>query len=132
MALTLATATATAGADPMAALCNGGSVKFYTAPRPATANTAITTQVLLATCTFANPAFASAVAGVATAHALTADSDCAASGTAAWARFLTSGAAAVCDGSVGTSGADCNLSSTALVAHGTLTITSCTITVPLG
>ncbi len=132
MALTLATVAANASADAVASLCNGGNVHLYDGSRPATANTAVTTQTLLASPTFATPAFAAAVNGVATAHAFTDEDDCPASGTASWFRAVTSGGAAVFDGSVGTTDTDCILSSTAVIAHGVLSITSCTLTAPLG
>jgi hypothetical protein len=130
MALTLSAAAANAMGDALGALLNGGHVHLYTSPRPATVDTAITTQTLLAAPTFGNPAFASAVAGVITANALTADASAAASGTAAWFRAVTSAGAAVCDGSVGTSNADCILSSTTIIAYGSISVTSCVLTVP--
>ena len=131
MAITLSAAAASAAADALCALLNGGRVRLYTAPRPATADTALTTQVLLASPTFANPAFAAAVSGVATAHAIVSDSDAAASGTADFFRAVTSGGATICDGSVGTADADCILSSVTIVAHGTIAVSSCTYRQPL-
>jgi hypothetical protein len=68
---------------------------------------------------------------VATAHAITDDSDASASGTAGWMRALTSGGATVFDGTVGTSDADCILSSVDIIQHGSVSITSCTISVAL-
>jgi len=131
MALTLSAAAVNAMADALGTLLNGGRVRIYTSPRPATADTAVTTQTLLAAPTFANPAFAAATGGVITANALTSDSDAAASGTAVWFRAVTSGAATVCDGSVGvTDAADCVLSTLSIIQHGTVSITSCTVTVP--
>jgi len=130
MAVTLSAAAVNAMADALGALLDGGSVKVYTSPRPATADTAITTQTLLATATFANPAFSAAVAGVLTADPMTDDLDCPASGTASFFRAVTSGAAAVLDGSVGTSDADCVLSTTTVIEHGVVSITSCVLSVP--
>jgi len=130
MALTLSAAAVTAMADALGTLLDGGAVHIYAGTRPATPDVAITTQTLLATVPFANPAFSAAVAGVITAHAMTDDADCAASGTAAFFRAVTSGGDSVCDGSVGTSDADCLLSTTSIVQHGTVTITSCVLTVP--
>ena len=106
-------------------LLNGGTIRIYTAPQPATADTAVTTQTLLASPTFGTPAFAAAVAGVATANAITADGDAAASGTANWARFVTSGGATIYDGTVGTTpAAHCRLPSTTITIHGTVSVTS--------
>src|SRR5207247_1933356 len=65
-AMTISAAGANASADAVAALLNGGTIRIYTAPQPATADTAITTQTLLASPTLGNPAFTAAVAGVAT------------------------------------------------------------------
>ena len=130
MAVTLSAAAVNAMADALGTLLNGGRVRIYSGTRPATADTAITSQVLLAAPTFANPAFAAASGGVITAHALTTDSDAAASGVATWFRAVTSGAATVCDGSVGTSDADCLLSTIVLVQHATCAITSCVLSVP--
>src|ERR1044072_4446425 len=89
MALTLSAAAANAMGDALGALLNGGGLTLYTSPRPATVDTAITTQTLLAAPTFGNPAFASAVAGGITANAPTADASAAASGTAAGVRART-------------------------------------------
>src|SRR5216117_1315738 len=131
MAITLSAVAASAAADALCALLNGGNVRLYDGARPITADTAITTQTLLASPTFANPAFAVAVAGVATAHAVVSDTDAAASGTTTWFRAVTSGGASVCDGSVGTADTDCILSSTGIVAHGTVSITSVIYRQPL-
>jgi hypothetical protein len=130
MALTLSAAAVSAMADALGALLDGGTVNIYSGTQPATADTAVTTQTLLATPTFANPAFAAASAGVLTAHAMTDESDAPASGEAVWFRALTSGAAAVLDGSVGTSDADCVLSTVTVIQHGVLSITSCTLSIP--
>ena len=133
MALTtkLSAAAANAAADVLAAMLNGGSIRIYSGVQATNPDTAIGSQVLLATLTFANPAFASAAGGVATAHALTADSDAAATGTATWCRALTPGGAAVIDGSVGTVADTFNvvLSSVNIVQHMTVAVTSCTLTV---
>lgn len=129
--VTLAALTANAIADAVAARCDGGTVKIYDGAQPATADTGVTTQTLLATCTFANPAFSAAAAGVATAHAITQDASADASGTAAWFRAETSGGATVLDGSVGVgSGFDCNVVTTTVTAGDPFPIASMTITAP--
>ena len=81
--VTIAADTASAIADAVATLCNGGTINIYDGAQPATADTAVTTQTLLATCTFGTPAFGAAAAGVATANAITQDASADASGTAA-------------------------------------------------
>lgn len=129
--LTLAALTANAIADAVAALCDGGTVNLYDGAQPATADTAVVLQTLLATCTFANPAFSAAAAGVATAHAITQDAAADATGTAAWFRVLDSTGAAVMDGTVGVGASfDCNVVSTAVTLGDPFPIASMTITAP--
>lgn len=105
-----------------------GTVQIYSGSLPAALTDAITTQVLLASCTFASPAF-TIDGNIATAAPLTDDRDAAASGLATWFRGVASDGTILCDGSVGASDADadCLLSSTMLVQHGTAAITSCVI-----
>lgn len=117
-------------ADAQAALLNGGFLDIYDGAQPATANTAITTQVKLARLTFGTPAFGAAVAGVVTATAITADAAAEATGTASWFRLLTSGGAAVADGSVGTADANLVLSTTAIVVNAEVSVTAFTLTEP--
>jgi hypothetical protein len=130
-AITLAALTANAIADAVATRCNGGTLKVYDGTQPATADTAIDTQTLLATCTFGSPAFAAAADGVATANAITQDASADATGTAAWFRVLTSAAAVVMDGSVGVGALfDCNVVSTSVTSGDPFPIASMTITAP--
>lgn len=129
--VTLASAGRNAIADAVAALCDGGVLRIYDGVQPAGPDTAVTTQTLLATCTFANPAFVAAVAGVATAHAIGADASADATGTAAWFRILGSGGGAVLDGTVGVgSGFDCDVVTTSVVAGEAFPISALTITAP--
>lgn len=92
--------------DARASQYNSGTINFYTAGsgRPATADTAITDQVLLATCTFGSTAFGAANAGTITANAVTQDSAADAAGIPAFARLKTSGGTALVDLSVGYTG----------------------------
>jgi len=129
--VTLAAATANAIADAVAALCDGGTVNLYDGAQPAGPDTAVSTQTLLATCTFATPAFLASVVGVATAHAITQDASADSNGTAAWFRVLDASADPVMDGSVGVgSGFDCNVVSTTVTAGAAFPIASMTITAP--
>lgn len=128
--VSLAALTANAIADAVAALCDGGTVLVYSGAKPATADTA-TAETLLATCTFANPAFSGAVAGVATAHAITQDASADADGTAAWFRVLALGGATVMDGSVGVGASfDLQVASTTVTAGAAFPVDSLTITAP--
>jgi len=119
---------ANAGANAVAALCNSGKLRIYDGSQPANANTAVSTQNLLAELTFNATAFASAVAGVCTANAITSAA-AALSGTAAWFRAVQSnGTTVVFDGSVGTSGANLNLTSVAISSGATVSVSALTYT----
>ncbi len=128
----LSTQAANAAADAACALCNSGFFDIYDSTgtgQPATANTAITTQVKLAGLTFGATAFGAASAGVATANAIGSDASADATGTATWFRAWKSDhTTPVFDGSVGTSGANLNLLTTSIVATGVISISSFTYT----
>lgn len=104
-------------ADGICTLLNGGYLDIYNGTQPATADTAVTSQTRLARLTLSNPAFGAAVAGVATANAITDDESAAASGEATWFRARKSdGTTGVYDGSAGTADADCLLNRTDIQA----------------
>lgn len=129
----LTNAAATEEADAVVALLSNGYLRIYDGTQPATADTAIDTQVLLAELRFATPAAPGATNGVATFDTITADTDANATGTASWFRALGSdGSSKVFDGSVGTSGCDINLNSTAIQIHAQVSITSFTFTAQKG
>lgn len=122
-------AGANAAVNALTVLANTGYLRIYDGSQPANANTAVGAQVLLAELRLNATAFASAVAGVATANAITQDSDNNATGTASWFRVLESdGSSVLWDGSVGTSGCDLNLNSTAIQIHAATSVTSFTVT----
>lgn len=101
------------------------TLKIYDGTRPATGGTVTT---LLVTLTCNATAFAPAAsAGVLTLNAITSGT-AVATATATWFRIASSGATFVMDGSVGTSGADLNLSTTSIVSGATVSISSATIT----
>jgi hypothetical protein len=85
---------------------------------------------LLATLTFSDPAFGNASSGVATASAITSDTNVDSSGTAAHFRIKDSDGTVIMQGTVGTSGADINFNSVTFVAGGTCEISSMTVTQP--
>ena len=125
----LANATANAAANAVTALLNSGFLDIYDGTQPATADTAITSQVKLASLTWNATAFSGAAAGVATANAITSDSDADATGTASWFRcYASNHTTVVFDGSVSTSGADLNLGTISIVIHGTVSVSSFTYT----
>ncbi len=113
----------------LTALLNGGTLRIYAGTKPASVDTALGAQTLLAELPLGNPAFAAPAAGVAAANAITADAAANATGTASFYRaFKSNGTSAVCDGTVGTSAADLILNSVALQAGASVAVTSWTIT----
>ena len=122
-------AAVTAAADAVGDLLDNGYLRIYDGTQPSTADTAITTQTLLAELRFNATAFPSATNGVATANSITADSSANATGTASWFRALKSdGSSVVFDGSVGTSSADLVLNSVAISSGAQVSVTAFTYT----
>ena len=120
-------------ADFIGVALDSGLIRIYDGAQPATADTAIGAQVLLAELTFGADAFPAAVAGVLTANAVTSDSSANATGTAAWARILKSdGTSTVMDGTVGTSAANVVINSVAISAGAVVSCSSLTITISKG
>lgn len=133
----ISNATASAQADAFSDLLDNGYLRIYDSTggtgQPATVDTAIGSQVLLAELRFANPASGAAVNGVITFSGLTADSSANGTGTATWFRaFKSDGSTAVWDGSVSTSGATLNLNTTSIVTGAEVSVTSATYTVNKG
>lgn len=127
-------AAANAIVDLIDAGAAAGSIKIYDGTMPADASTAVSTQTLLATLTFSDPAFGDAAAGVATAGSITSDTSADATGTASWARIADSDGTTVCDVDVGESGdgATVTLNTTAITAGGEVALTAFTFTMPDG
>lgn len=133
----IANNAATAEADAFAGLLDNGYLRIYDSTggtgQPATADTAIGSQVLLAELRFANPSDAGASNGVITFSAITSDSSANATGTATWFRALKSdGTTGVWDGNVSTSGATLNLNTTSIVAGAAVSVTALTFTINKG
>ena len=124
-------AAVNAGANAEAVLANNGYLRIYDGTRPATADTAVGTQVLLAELRMNATAFGAAVAGVITANALTADASANAGGTASWFRMLGSdGTTALWDGEAGTETADLILNTLTIGLGAAVSVTSLVHTVP--
>lgn len=122
-----------AQADALSDLLDNGYLRIYDGTQPANANTAVSTQVLLAELRFNATASAAASAGTLTMNAITQDSSANATGTATWFRALKSdGSTVVFDGSVGTSSCDINLGSTSITSGSSVGVTSMTFTVSAG
>lgn len=130
--LHLGEAAANAEATAIVALLDNGYLRIYNGTQPATADTAVSTQTLLAELRFNNPAAdGAAAAGVVTfdvAPAVT-DASANANGTPTWFRALKSdGTTAVFDGTVGLSGTDCVIDASPIVSGATVTVTAMTYT----
>src|SRR6185295_11581635 len=110
---------------------NSGFLRIYDGTQPTDADTALGAQVLLAELSLASTAFSAASSGSKSAGTITADSSANATGTATWASLVKSGGTrgdAVMDMSVGTSGANLNLSSVAISSGAQVSVSSLTIT----
>lgn len=130
-ALHMSNAAVNAEADALSDLLDNGYLRIYSGTQPATADTALSGNTLLAELRIANPASGAAVAGVLTFTAPTSDTSNDATGTATFFRaYKADGTTAVMDGSVGTSNADMILNSTAIQAGAQTDVTSWTHTVP--
>lgn len=131
--LKISTTAVNAQADALSDLLDNGYLRIYDGTQPANANTAITTQVLLAELRFNATAAPAASSGVLTMNSITQDSSANNTGTATWFRALKSdGSTVVFDGSVGTSGCDLNLGSTSITSGASVAVTSMTFTVSAG
>jgi hypothetical protein len=106
-------------------------INIYAGSQPASPDTAISSQTLLATLT-GNATFAPASsAGVLTLNSITNGTGLAAAGAgtaATFFRITTSGGTAHIDGTVGTSGADLNLNNVSIAQNQTVSVTSWTFT----
>jgi hypothetical protein len=111
-------------------LLNTGSIQIRTGASPGVDSVA--TGTLLATLPLAAAAFGAWSAGSASAGAITQDASADATGTAGYFRALTSGGAAVIDGTVTVTagGGDMELNSVSIVAAATVDITSWVINHP--
>ena len=132
MALGFTTAVRNARMDAITTAVNaGGKLRFYNAPRPTDANTAVSTQTLLAELTCALTFAGTAASAAITANAITAANANAGAGagtTATWFRLTKSDGTAIMDGNVATTASDLNVSSTTFVSGQQVSVTSWTIT----
>lgn len=123
-------ASVIASVNTVTALLNSGSLQLYTGSQPA--NDGSLTGTLLVTLPFGSTAFATATAAAgtvtATANAITSGT-AVANGTAAYFALVKSDTTTVvATGTVGTSGADFNMNSTAISSGATVSATGFQIT----
>jgi hypothetical protein len=128
MALTISAAAAQAvGAALATDIGSAATIEIRSGSKPATPETAAS-GTLLSTVTISG-SFSSSGATLTAADP--ASASVVATGTAGYFRLKTSGGTAKIDGTVGTSGADMNLSSVSLVSGGTVDLGVPSFTVPV-
>ena len=125
-----ANAACDAVVDLLDADASAATIQIRSGAQPATVDTAAS-GTLLATLTCSATAFGAATGGVATAAAITSDTNAAATGTAGYFRALDGAGTAVIDGDVGTAGSSMNLNTTSITIGGTVAVTSWTVTMPV-
>ena len=130
--INLGNAARSAACDAIVDRLDGGTIPIRTGSPPTNPGDA-DSGTLLGTCTYGTPAFGAASNGVATANAVTSDTSADASGDAGHFRFKTSGAVTDLQGTAGNAGdaPDMTFDNKAIVAGGTIAISSITVTVPV-
>lgn len=103
-------------------------LRIYSGTPPANAGAALSGNTVLVDIPLGSDYFATTSNGVLTKTGTWQDTSADATGTATFFRILTSADVARIQGTVGTSGADLNLSSTSITSGGTVTITGFTLT----
>lgn len=131
MTITLATSVRNAVVDALVALIDAdagaGTLKIYDGTKPAGPNTAITTQVLLATFNLGVTSYGAASAGVATLQGTPLSATGVAASTATWFRVADNTGDPCMDGTCGT---DLTMNTYVVSIGVNLQITSGTITAP--
>lgn len=135
MAFRIPTAVRNAACDAIVDALDAGAgaatIEVRSGSQPASAND-VAGGTLLATFTLADPAFGAAASGVATLASTPRSTTGSAAGTAGWFRAKDSNGNTVCDGSVGTSGADMNLNTLTISVGVAVDLVSGTVTMPAG
>jgi hypothetical protein len=128
----LSTAARNAACNAVVDLLDSGTIECRTGAQPTNVGDA-DSGTLLGTLTFAATAFGDAAVGVATAAAITSDSDADASGDCAHVRIKTSAPAIHSDADAGEAGASPSVvfDNNTIVAGGTIAISALTITQPI-
>jgi len=106
-----------------------GKINFFTSTQPGSVGG--TYGTLLGTCPFSDPAFGNAATGVATASAITSDTNADASGTCTTFNLADSDNNVLADGTAGTSGTDMVWDNNVIVAGGTMAVSGFQVTTPI-
>jgi hypothetical protein len=116
--------------DSLDAGAGAGTIAIRTGAQPTNVGDA-DTGTLLGTLTCSDPAFGAASNGVATANAITSDTNADNSGTAGHARAKDSDGNIKFDCTCGQGTGDISFDNNVIVAGGTIAISSATVTVPI-
>lgn len=106
-----------------------GKINIFTSTQPGSVGG--TYGTLLGTCVFSDPAFGNAATGVATASAITSDTNADNSGTATAFNIADSDDNILADGTCGQGSGDLSFDNNVIVAGGTIAISSFTVTQPI-
>lgn len=106
-----------------------GKVNIFTSTQPGSVGGTYGTP--LGTCPFSDPAFGNAATGVATASAITSDTNADASGTAGAFNIADSDNNVLADGTCDQGSGDLNFDNKTIVAGGTIAISGFTVTQPI-
>ena len=134
MALSFAAATAHALLDAITARVDAGSaagfIRIYDGAMPATADTALSGNTMLAELTCSDPSAAAASAKTLTFSAITQDASADASGTATFFRIVDSDSNVVLQGDITASGGGgaIEMNTTSIIAGGPIQITNASFT----
>ena len=124
------TATRNSVVDAEGDLLNSGTIQIRTGAQPTAVDDAAQ-GTLLGTLGFSATAFGAPSTGVVSAGSISSDTNADASGTAGHARLLTSGAAIHSDATCGQGSGDFNFDNNVIVAGGTISISSLSLTAPV-
>lgn len=134
MAFRLSTAARNAACNGIVDLLDAGAGAGFCQIRTSTQPTNVDDAdngSLLGTLPFSDPAFGNSATGVATANAITSDTNADTSGTAGHGRFKDSDANICFDAECGQGSGVINFDNTTIVAGGIIAISSMTVTVPI-
>lgn len=115
--------------DDIDAGAGAGTIQIHVGAQPGAVGG--TYGTLLGTLTFSDPAFGAAATGVATASAITSDTNADASGTAGSFHIRDSDSNTHSDGTCGQGSGDLSFDNNVIVAGGTIAISAMTVTVPI-
>lgn len=131
MAITKNTALRNLQAQALGDAFDGGTIQIRTGAKPASANSAASGS-LLSTINLPDPAFAPAASGAIDKAGTSWSAIASGTGTAGYARFISSDTLKVMDCTVAESAADLIIDDDAITSGGIVTVTAMTLNIPSG